>query len=706
MDIAHPQEGAESDDQAAEAARRPAEVEPEGTRDLVLVLERHPDGAPVAHALVDVEPHTNEGEGPWLRTAADGRLSVRVPALARALRVVAAGFEPEEEPLSRDARELRLALTPSSGLFGRVLRPDGTPAAGAAVGLATSRWTAQLDLSERRPQPMAIAQELTRLAASGTADEEGWYVLPYPTRAASETVELRAELAELDGQLAVTLPREPELLPDLVLRPPATVLVVRVLDTDGRPIPDALVRGEGHPLASGRDRTDERGELVITSPRLPATFYAYALGHFEHESSHDGRVVPWSTPVEAPTETVEIVLAPVAGVRVRIVDAQTRFPIYLAHCRCELVAGGETVGRSDFGPDREGVAWVSFQDTHQMTDPPVVAERARLTVDREGYEPNQVFELDARAASGPEPIELALRPLADYAVLRGRVERAGVPLPRFQVALKAMPRVPDPSRLGWQYARTYTDAAGRFALRWKRDGSEQTVTVFPHWTSWDEFAFLGPMSEAAATEQEHVLELRPAEHVPAVLRGVVRGGRYRYYVSLLGGDDRDPIVVPTTVNGVPLAADTDGELRTLLRLPADRRVQVTVGYGGENRVHPDGCAPVEHDPARPSLPLVFELQPLFLRVRGSVVGLAPAELARVGVTILSSDEEESSRRGELTRVQPDGSFELQAPRGNHELFLIEVATGEWRSILARQPLVLDRDVEGLRLVPDPSGSPR
>lgn len=193
------------------------------------------------------------------------------------------------------------------------------------------------------------------------------------------------------------------------------------------------------------------------------------------EWRHDGRVVPGSSPVEAPTERVEIVLAPVQGARVRIVDAETRLTIYLAHCRCELVAGGETVGRSDFEPDRDGLAWVSFQDIYGVTDPPVVPESARLTVDKDGYEAEQVFELDARAPSGPEP----------------------------------------------------------------------------------------------------------------------------------------------------------------------------------------------------------------------------------GVTLLSTDEKDAGR-GELTRVQPDGSFELQAHRGNHELFLIETTPGQWRSILARQPLVLDRDVEGLLLAPDPN----
>lgn len=103
---------------------------------------------------------------------------------------------------------------------------------------------------------------------------------------------------------------------------------------------------------------------------------------------------------------------------------------------------------------------------------------------------------------------------------------------------------------------------------------------------------------------------------------------------------------------------------------------------------------------------MFELQPHFLRVRGRVAGLTAAELAIVGLTLFSTDQSEPERRGELTRVQSDGTLELQAHRGNHELFLVDATCGQWRTILARQALVLERDVEGLQLAPDPPAAPR
>jgi hypothetical protein len=98
-------------------------------------------------------------------------------------------------------------------------------------------------------------------------------------------------------------------------------------------------------------------------------------------------------------------------------------------------------------------------------------------------------------------------------------------------------------------------------------------------------------------------------------------------------------------------------------------------------IHPDGCPPVVHDPAAPALPLVFEIAPLFLRVRGRVAGLAADEHAGLGVTLLPAEEPEASRGWQLARLAPDGGFELLAPRGRHELFLIEAAPGGWRTIL-------------------------
>jgi hypothetical protein len=272
--------------------------------------------------------------------------------------------------------------------------------------------------------------------------------------------------------------------------------------------------------------------------------------------------------------------------------------------------------------------------------------------------------------------------------------------------MKVQPRGDDPAKTGWQYGRAYTDAEGRFALRWQPDTLAQVVTVYPHWTSWDEFAFLGPLDEEEATAREHVLELGAAIRVPAVLRGVTRGGLYRYYVSLLEGEGDERVVVPTTINGVPLEVPADGELRTLLRLPADRRVQVTIGHVRGGSLDMNGSPPVVHDPAHPELPLVFEVAPIFARVRGQVRGLTADELAQVGLVLAPADSQDSGFNGELTPPRSDGTFELRASLGNHELCLVDAMPGEWRTVLAREPLELRGDVEGLVLAPATTPAPR
>lgn len=708
----------DSDEPAAQAVapeRNLAATSPAVPRDLALRLERFPDRSPLAHALVELTPRADEG-GAWLVTDGEGRVEARVPTAARDITVSVAGFEPARTALEPTLRELRLALTPSAALFGRVLREDGTPAAGAEVRLEALRVTASVVRDRGETELRSSVQLGRQLVGAATANAEGWYVLERAVRDGPESVELRAVLTELEARQKVELPRAAEAVPDLVLGPAQHALTVRVVDLDGRPIPDANVSSLDNPLSPTRSRTNERGELVLASVVLPATFNAHARGFLARELRHDGLPVPPPGKIEQPIAVLEIVMAPIGGTQVRIVDAETRFPIFLAHCRCDLYAGSQSVGSSDFEPDRDGLAWVFFVDMSGREEPPVEPETARISVEKQGYEPGQVFELDARAPRGPEPIELALRPLAGWQVLRGRVVRAGEPLARFQVGMKVQPRGDDPMRTGWQYGRAYTDGQGRFSLRWQPDAFAQVVTVYPHWTSWDEFAFLGPMSEEEATAREHVLELGAAIHVPAVLRGVTRGGLYRYYVALVTGEGDtgegdtgegdERVIVPTTINGVPIEVREDGELRTLLRLPADRRVQVTIGHVSGNSLKTDGSPPVVHDPAHPELPLVFEVAPIFARVRGQVVGLAPDELARVGVVLAAAPDKESGFRGELTPVRPDGSFELRASLGSQELCLIDATPGEWRAVLARRPLELRGDVEGLVLAPEARPGPK
>src|SRR5262245_31343491 len=107
------------------ATRNPLPSDSPGRRALELALVRYPDERPVANIPLEIEPRLEAVAGAWLATSDDGRVKVEVPSDARSVRVRAEGFEPLEAALGA-GRELSLVLMPSSGLFGRVLRPDGT----------------------------------------------------------------------------------------------------------------------------------------------------------------------------------------------------------------------------------------------------------------------------------------------------------------------------------------------------------------------------------------------------------------------------------------------------------------------------------------------------------------------------------------------------------------------------------------------------
>ncbi|MCI0585330.1 MAG: hypothetical protein L0323_00655 [Planctomycetes bacterium] len=676
----------------------PLARDPAGARTLDLALVRFPDEEPLADVPLEIEPRLESVAGAWLATSDEGRVRVEVPGDARSVGVRAEGFEPLEAALGPE-RTVSLVLTPSSGLFGRVLRPDGTPAAAAQVQVQFEERTLQFPGGATRSHPVAHSFLRNRVVAGATTSERGFYYLACATRTASASARVRATSSDgLAGSLAVTLPREPSLLGDLTLAEPEK-LVVRVIDPDGRPIAGAWVESDENPQPKERSITGPEGLVIFPSPNLPASLRASAEGRWLRERRFDGDLVDRRTRVESCRTRVALVLGPAPMARVRFVDAETRFPIWLAHGRATLRRNGEPAGESEFEPDKNGEARVLFFDPQRGPGTGDLPDLARLSVSKEGYRRDQVFELDPRAPPSPEPTVFALEPVPGYACLRGRAVREGEPVADLQVGLKVQ-LVSDGATPGsWQYARTFTDGQGRFALRWKRDAAEQVVTVYPHQGKEDEFAFLGPMSEREAVAREHLLEILPAVRVPAVLRGVEREGRYCYYVSVLAGG----VAVGTTVNGVPIPVHRDGEARATLLLPSQRRCRITVGYRTGSAVMPDCSTPAEYDPARPVLPLVFEVRPIFADLRGRVAGFAADEIRHLAIGLVLAGEDQSR----LVRPEPDGSFLLaRVSRGKGDLFLVqEGADPGGPRVLGRQHVVIDGDLEGLVLAADPGSLP-
>jgi hypothetical protein len=243
--------------------------------------------------------------------------------------------------------------------------------------------------------------------------------------------------------------------------------------------------------------------------------------------------------------------------------------------------------------------------------------------------------------------------------------------------------------------RTYADAEGRFALRWRVHSNDDVLVVHPHSNRGDEFAILGPMGVEEALSREHVLEITTSVRVPAILRNVHRGDRYRYFVWFVDGD----VALNATLGGAPIEITTDGEARTTLLLPSDRRARITIGYSEEESYRTDSSSPVDYDPAKRSEPLVFDIQPRFANVSGRVVGFDAAELAHVSVGI-SRPGDQAAR---MTRVEQDGAFEITGVSlGNSRLALL-LDEGRGRAkVLAILPLKVESEVRGVVLARDPT----
>jgi hypothetical protein len=580
-----------------------------------------------------------------------------------------------------------------------VLRPDGSPAAGAALALTLDEHVLYYPRHATRSQPHAYVSGRSRTAASAVANASGCFYLPYATRTSRASVEVRATTEDgLFAQLGVELPREPVALADLVLAEPER-LHVRAVDLAGAPVAGVTVvdRGTGRAYPG---TTDAAGVLALAAPRLPATPFARADGWWQRERRHDGVAVDLAAPVESCATRVELVLAPAPGASLRVVDAETGMTVNLGHGRVDLVHAGVFTGSSSFEMDRTGSARLRFFDDEQEPDGEL-PELVRIHYEREGYV-DGLLELDPRLVGPDEVLELALSPDPAFPCLRGRVLRAGAPVAGLQVGLQAQLRADGAAPRTWQYTRGYTDADGRFALRW-RAAPGLVVTAFPHWFEYAEFGFIGPLDGARAVEGEHVLELLPAVRVPALLRGVAAEGVYSYYVHVLDADGA--VAASTTINGAPLQLAGSGEVRTSLTLPSHRRVSVTIGFRTDSSVISGGSPPVEHDPAHPVLPLVFDVRPLFARVSGRVAGVAPDELGRCGVAFVQAYEQTAR----LAEVAGEGSFELaRLPLGKGALYLVragERGASDASVVLACVELELTGAREGLVVTPDPASLP-
>jgi hypothetical protein len=673
---------------------------------LVLRLARWPDGKRIARAVVDLSFDGSPAisDGPRISDAG-GRLVIEAPGGGSVVEVAVAGFEPETVDLSTAAgstAEHELRLRPLSGLFGRVVFEDGEPAGGASVRLVRAIETTAVSASSGGP-PRVIVNKFESTGASTTTTSEGWYFLEWPTRTSSAPVELACAVEDgRQGSLVVQLPRPTDRLPDIVLAEPEGLLI-KVLDEEDRPVAGANVWGRdsrGQALAG--KQTDARGECWIRDPALPATYSATTPSAGLRSVRIDGVEHAPGHPVDSIDQRVELILRRVPTAVFLVVDQGSRTPVRTARGGIEFLdPSGQRVGGMDFESDGLGRVEAMLTPRNHPPELPITRIRLRF-LGTDGYEA-AVHEFSVAELSDVEPRTIELQPLSGTHFVRGRVLRAGQPAPGFEVGVVG---IHSHRSAGFQVGtsvRCVTDDQGRFAVRWAPWDPGELVAVRPHWKNWEEFGALGPMPVADAIGRELVLEIEPGLRVPAIVRGVTRGGQYVVFVSAI----RTEGLIPITINGAPIEAWQDGEIKTHVFVPSAWPSRLTLGYRTNNSIRPEVSPPVFFDPAAPVLPLVFDLAPIFARIEGTVAGVDPADLQALRVIAVQTLGHELNPQWELdqtvlasTKPREDGGFVLeQVPMGTCNLLLVRMAKVSFADVLASERVQVERDIAGLVLRP-------
>ena len=296
------------------------------------VQVRDPEGAPVADAEVRLLPSRDGGAfggsggfeafgvGGGTRATTDeaGRAELSVQTEGRYRLVVeAAGFPPKTVEGVRPARgaeapRVEVALEPGRILTGRVVDADRQPVAGADVWLrlvgAEAVPFSGFLLAAGPSDDGVTTDDEGRFRIGGLPDDGG-------PKAVHAVVLARAPGVG-EGLLAWT----PDLRdPVVVLRPRAS-LQGRVLDPEGAPVADALVRarleareGWGDWDDSWETRTDAEGSFRFDDlPPEPLRVLAEAGARRSAELAVDPT---------RPGATLELRLGPAAGLTLRFVDA-------------------------------------------------------------------------------------------------------------------------------------------------------------------------------------------------------------------------------------------------------------------------------------------------------------------------------------------------------------------------------------------------
>jgi hypothetical protein len=538
--------------------------------------------------------------------------------------------------------------------------------------------------------------------ASTATTSEGWYFLDWPTRTSSTPVQLRGEVEDgRRGRLAVQLPRPTERLPDMMLAEPEGLLI-RVVDEEDQPVEGARVWGrDATGGALPGERTDSRGEYWIPDPALPATYTATTPSAELRGVRIDGVEHARGHPIDSIDRRVELILREVPTAVFLMVDRESGAPVPTVGGDIDFLDPvGQRVGGMGIQADWQGRVEAMLRPRNQPRELAIARIQFRL-FPTHGYEIS-TNEFEVAELSDGKPRTIELEPIRGTHFVRGRVLRAGQPAAGFEVAvIGLLTGTSDGVRMGTS-VRCATDDQGRFAVRWPPRDPRELLAVRPHWKNWEEFGALGPMPVADALDRELVLEIEPGLRVPAIVRGVTKGGQYVFLVSAVLTQG----VVPIT-NGAPIEAWQEGEIRTHVFVPAAWPSRLTLGYRTENGILRDVSPPVFFDPAAPALPLVFDLTPHLARIEGTLAGVDLEQLEAMRVIAVRSlgseiPPEWMIDQSVLASTEPleDGDFVLErVPIGACDLLLVQTTAGSPAKVLARETVQVERDLTGLVLRP-------